>query len=30
LLTQGAGNVGALARTLAELRLDVQVMKQQG
>ena len=27
-LTQGAGNVGALARTLADLQLNVQQMKQ--
>ncbi len=27
-LTQGAGNVGALARTLADLQLNVQTMKQ--
>jgi UDP-N-acetylmuramate--alanine ligase len=29
-LTQGAGNVGALARTLADLRLNVESMKQNG
>ena len=29
-LTQGAGNVGALARTLADLQLDVGQMKQKG
>jgi UDP-N-acetylmuramate--alanine ligase len=29
-LTQGAGNVGALARTLADLRLNVDSMKQNG
>lgn len=29
-LTQGAGNVGALARTLADLRLNVEQMKQNG
>lgn len=30
LLTQGAGNVGALARTLADMQLDVKKMKQNG
>lgn len=29
-LTQGAGNVGALARTLADLQLNVEQMKQNG
>lgn len=29
-LTQGAGNVGALARTLADLRLNVDAMTQNG
>jgi UDP-N-acetylmuramate--alanine ligase len=29
-LTQGAGNVGALARTLADLRLNVDSMTQNG
>ena len=29
-LTQGAGNVGALSRTLADLRLNVDAMTQNG
>jgi hypothetical protein len=27
LLTQGAGNVGAVAKRLAELKLDIKAMK---
>ena len=27
-LTQGAGNIGAVVKTLAELKLDIEKMKQ--